>query len=59
MKQTISLRVNAVALGCKWRALPERFRNWYTVYMRLDWWSQNGVLERVYVVLAAEGLTGG
>jgi transposase len=26
--------------------------------MRLDRWSQNGVLERVYTALAAEGLTG-
>jgi transposase len=43
--------------GCTWRALPERFGNWHTVYVRLDRWSQNGVLERVYAALAAEGLT--
>jgi transposase len=44
--------------GCKWRALPERFGDWHTIYVWLDWWSQNGVLERVYAALAAEGLTG-
>ena len=44
--------------GCKWRALPERFGNWHTVYVRLDRWSGNGVLERMYAALAAEGLIG-
>ena len=42
--------------GCKWRALPERFGHWHTVYMRLDRWSRSGVLERVYAALVAEGL---
>jgi transposase len=42
--------------GCKWRALPKTFGNWHTIYMRLDRWSRNGVLERVYTALAAEGL---
>ena len=43
--------------GCTWRALPERFGNGHTVYMRLDRWSRNGVLEQVYAALAAEGLS--
>jgi transposase len=44
--------------GCKWPSLPERFGDWHTVSGRLDRWPQNGVLERVYAALAAEGLTG-
>jgi transposase len=46
---TIENRVllNALIYRCEngytWRALPERFGNWHTVYMRLDRWSQNGV----------------
>ena len=26
--------------GCKWRALPERFGKWYTVYARFRRWSR-------------------
>ncbi len=34
--------------GCKWRGLPERFGNWHTVYTRMNRWSKNGVLDRVF-----------
>ena len=44
--------------GCKWRALPESFGNWHSIYVRFDRWSENGVLERVYKALSAEGLMG-
>ena len=37
--------------GCKWRALPERFGNWHTVYMRLRRWAAAGGLERVFQAL--------
>ena len=40
--------------GCKWRALPERFGHWHTVYMRLNRWAKAGVLERVLAALLAE-----
>ncbi len=40
--------------GCKWRALPERFGPWHTVYMRLNRWAKQGVLERVLAALQAE-----
>ncbi|GHV56713.1 hypothetical protein AGMMS49579_21610 [Spirochaetia bacterium] len=42
--------------GCKWRALPKSFGNWHVIYMRFSRWSENGVLERVYTALAADGL---
>jgi transposase len=44
--------------GCKWRALPETFGPWHTIYMRLNPWARNGVLERFFSALRAEGLTG-
>ena len=34
--------------GCKWRGLPRRFGNWHTIYTRMNRWSKNGVLERVF-----------
>ena len=33
--------------GCKWRALPEHFGPWHTIYMRLHRWAQSGVLVEV------------
>ena len=42
--------------GCKWRALPESFGDWHVIYVRLNRWSENGVLERVYKALTEEGL---
>lgn len=42
--------------GCKWRALPKEYGNWHTVYVRLNRWSKNGVLQRVFEGLQAEGI---
>ena len=42
--------------GCKWRALPKIYGNWHTVYVRLNRWSKNGVLERVLAGLQTEGI---
>ena len=42
--------------GCSWRGLPKSFGSWHTIYVRIDRWAKNGVLERVYAALAAEGL---
>ena len=40
--------------GCKWRGLPPRLGNWHTVYMRMNRWSKNGVLNRVFEYLQRE-----
>lgn len=42
--------------GCKWRALPEKFGNWHTIYTRLKRWAERGVLERLFVGLQKEKL---
>ncbi len=39
--------------GCKWRGLPKRFGNWHTIYTRMNRWSKNGVLDRVFAAAAA------
>ena len=50
--------VNAILFiaeqGCKWRGLPEQFGKWHSVYTRLNRWSKNGVLERVFEKLQQE-----
>ena len=34
--------------GCKWRGLPRRFGVWHTIYTRMNRWSKNGALDRVF-----------
>jgi len=40
--------------GCKWRGLPKRFGRWHTIYMRMNRWAKNGVLDRVFEQLQSE-----
>lgn len=42
--------------GCSWRALPERYGRWHTVYMRGRRWIDKGVLERVFAELQRDEL---
>ena len=42
--------------GCKWRALAKEFGNWHTVYVRMNCWSKNGVLKRLFEVFQTEGI---
>jgi transposase len=37
--------------GCKWRALPESFGNWNTIYVRMNRWAKSGALARLFEVL--------
>ena len=54
--QVINAILYVAENGCKWRALPKSYGNWHTIYMRMNRWSKNGVLERVFVALQAEGI---
>lgn len=40
--------------GCKWRGLPKTFGNWHTIYTRMNRWSKNGVLDRIFEYLQSE-----
>ena len=42
--------------GCKWRALPESYGNWHTIYVRMNRWSKNGVLQRVFEALQVDNI---
>jgi transposase len=43
--------------GCKWRALPETFGPWHTIYVRINRWAKNGTLERIFHALQEEQIT--
>ena len=44
--------------GCKWRALPEHFGKWKTIYSRLRRWAETGVLDRLFAMLQELNLIG-
>ena len=33
--------------GCRWRALPEKFGKWSTIYARFRYWIETGVFDRI------------
>ena len=33
---------------CKWRALPNKFGNWHTIYTRMRRWQKAGVLDTMF-----------
>jgi transposase len=44
----------AVENGCKWRALPEQFGKWNSVYQRCRRWAKAGVLQHLFLGLQQE-----
>src|SRR5262245_34652916 len=52
--QVVNAILYVAEQGCKWRGLPKRFGRWYTVYMRMNRWAKNGVLDRVFEKLQLE-----
>jgi len=36
------------------RGLPKRFGNWHTIYTRMNRWSKNGVMDRIFEKLQME-----
>ena len=44
-EQFIKALIYILENGCKWRALPEKYGKWYTVYMRFNRWSKKGIIE--------------
>ncbi len=52
--QVLNAFLYVVEHGCKWRGLPPRFGKWHTVYTRMNRWSKNGVLARVFEHLQRE-----
>jgi transposase len=39
------------------RALPETFGPWHTIYVRINRWAKNGVLERIFHALKEDQIT--
>lgn len=42
--------------GCKWRALPNEYGNWHTIYVKFNRWCKNGVIDRIFEALQEENI---
>lgn len=54
--QVLNAILYVAANGCKWRALPEKYGKWNTVYVRMMRWSRGGVLDLVFERLQRQRL---
>ena len=42
--------------GCRWRALPEKFGKWYTIYQRFRRWIDLGVFDEIEEELRSQAI---
>ena len=54
--QVINALLYVAEHGCKWRGLPREFGNWHSIYTRMNRWSKNGTLTKVFERLQEERL---
>ena len=54
--QLVNAILYVVKNGCSWRSLPDSYGNWHTIYTRVNRWSKNGTLQRLFVGLQEEDL---
>ena len=54
--QVLNAILYVAANGCKWRALPQHYGNWHTIYTRMSRWSRAGVLDRIFEQLQRQRL---
>ena len=55
-QQFLNALLYMVENGCKWRALPKKFGNWHTVYMRFSRWAKNGTIQRIFEELQKQNV---
>lgn len=54
-RRIISGIIHRLREGCRWRALPDEYGPYTTVFNRFNRWSQRGLWQRIFAVLVAGG----
>ena len=55
-QQFLNALLYMVENGCKWKALPKKFGNWHTNYMRFSRWTKNGTTQRIFDELQKQNI---
>ena len=42
--------------GCTWRALPEQFGHWNSIYSRFRYWAAQGIFDRIEAHLMSQAI---
>ena len=42
--------------GCRWRALPKEFGNWFTIYRRFRYWITHGIFDLIEKELRSQAI---
>ena len=51
--EVLNTALNILENGSKWRSLG---KNWHTIYMRVNRWTKNKVLEKIFIYLQKQGM---
>ena len=54
-RRLISGIIHRLREGCRWRALPDQYGPYTTVFNRYNRWSQRGLWQRIFAALVAGG----
>ena len=54
-RRVISGIIHRLREGCRWRALPDEYGPYTTVFNRYNRWSQRGLWQRIFAALVASG----
>lgn len=53
--KTLNAMLYMAENGCKWRAMPEKFGNWHSIYTKISRWAKSGVLKKIFEFLRGDG----
>lgn len=42
--------------GCKWRALPEEYGKWNSIYKKFARWAEKGIMQKIFEAIQKERL---
>ena len=55
-QQFLNALLYIIENGCKWRALPKKYGNWHTIYVKFNRWSKNGTIQRIFDELQKQNI---
>ena len=55
-QQFLNALLYMIENGCKWRAMPKKFGNWHTIYMKFSRWAKNGTIQRIFEELQKKNI---